>query len=94
MAQVQLQPHQLMLVKFFEEYTLNDKRKANPAVEDIMQARITLMSDHFDLIDSNKSEKDPLNATDRSQKYMDDSDKYINLLRKFKETDAIDKRAF
>jgi len=52
------------------------------------------MSDHFDLIDSNKSEKDPLNATDRSQKYMDDSDKYINLLRKFKETDAIDKRAF
>ena len=52
------------------------------------------MSDHYDLIDSNRSEKDSLNATERSQKYMDDSDKYINLLKKFKETDAIDKRAF
>lgn len=35
LSQIELQPHQLMLIKFFDEYTLRDQR---PSTADIAQS--------------------------------------------------------
>lgn len=81
-----------MLVKFFDDYTLNDKR---PSSADITQNQ-TMPSQDLNFTDSERRTNEGSMTGSRRMMlmYLDNSSKFIDLLRRFKDENQIDVKAY
>lgn len=81
-----------MLIKFFDEYTLNDKR---PLTAESDQSKLA-SNPSADLNFSDRRVYDGSMSMDKKMMlmYMDNSNKFMDLLLKFKEEDKVDAKAY
>jgi len=81
-----------MLIKFFDEYTLNDKR---PLTAESVQSKLA-SNPSADLNFTDRRVYDLTMSMDKKMMlmYMDNSNKFMDLLLKFKEEDKVDAKAY
>jgi hypothetical protein len=81
-----------MLIKFFDEYTLNDKR---PLTAESDQSKLA-SNPSADLNFTDRRVYDGSMSMDKKMMlmYMDNSNKFMDLLLKFKEEDKVDAKAY